>query len=397
MENFITESESKDPEIEIIISTLQEEAQSKLQSKDYKSAIIYLKKLEELLEAIMTQSGKLSHIEVFATLHNLAFCYQKLSDFSRTLIYIDACIYNLNTQNIFPQDAPEIQNKLKKVVYLSRMHIQACAVLSQLNNHRQALVHARKSIASALSSIKLTLKAAEQYSSSYTSYKSKGRKVPENLLHIMSLISIASPALKSLQLFISQQKTKKIQFIPSVLGVKDYTDWTFTIHLPDIMLLKALKIEELTDKTGIQLEFTKDVLIMKVCLLAVSYFCTSTELQFLQENEKEAKKLHQLALKVTNGFLPKESKLLMYLKDTLKDRFSSKNNNELAEDDINIKLINQTLPIIPERCMSLTPSHRFRKIIRKSDDRKSGGNIDLVLRKVYRSKSISRKKKTEIL
>lgn len=391
--NFGSDSEIKDVEVEEVLSTLQEEATLKLQTKDYKSAIIYLKKSEELLEALMTQSGKLIYTNVIFTLHNLAFCYQKISDFPKSLAYIDACIYNLNTHVIFPQDNPAIQNKLKKAGFLTKSHIQACAVLSQLGNHRLALTHARKSISFALSSVKLTLKAAGHYSSSYFGHKSKSRKIPDGLLHIMSLISIINPALNSLQQFISHQKTKKFHFIPSVLGVKDHTDWTFQIHLPDIMLIQPISMQELNDKTGIQLEFTKDAIIMKVCLLSISYFCASTELQFLQENEKEAKKLHELAVKAANGFLPKESKLLSHLKETLKNRFSIQAKVGKTEDDIGIRIIDKILPVLPDRCMSLTPSHRFRKVTKKSEFRKNGENTDLVLRKVYKSEVIDRKKR----
>jgi len=391
LSNFGSDSETKDAEISEILLTLQDEATLKLLSKDYKSAIIYLKKSEEILEALMTQSGKLIHPNVLFTLHNLAFCYQKISDFPKSLTYIEACIYNLNTQFIFPQENPVIQNKLKKSSLLTRAHIQACAVLSQLGNHRLALAYARKSITFGLSSIKLFLQAAGHYSSSYSSHKSKSRKVPDGLVHIMSLISILNPALNSLQQFISQGKTKKIRFIPSVLGVKDHTDWTYQVHLPDFMLVQSMSIQELNDRTGIQLEFTKDAVLMKVCLLSISYFCASTELQFLEENEKEAKRMHELAVKLANGFLPKESKLLVHLRETFKARFFIQAKVGKTEDDMGIQVLEKLLPVLPDRCMSLTPSHRFRKVLKRPGFEKKKN--DLVLRKVYKGESVERKKK----
>jgi hypothetical protein len=174
-----------------------------------------------------------------------------------------------------------------------------------------------------------------------------------------------------------------------VLGVKDYPDWTYSISLADIMLVQTVQLDEIQEKTSSALEFTKDILIMKVCVLSVSYFCTSTELQFLAEDGKEAKFLHKLAVKALEGFLPDESRLLVHMRETFKARFKAQG---VGNMEISTNL--EKLPSIPDRCTSLTPSHRVRKILRKGCGRqKTFGNLDLV-KNVYRSKSIDRKGKT---
>ena len=381
--------EAKPSDVESLLEILREEVLKRIELSDYKLAIQYLKKSEELLEAIMTQGQKLIYDEVLATLQNLAYSYQKICDFQRSVTYIDACIYNINTHPVFPVDLPDIQLKLKKSVYLAKSHIQACALLSQLSSHRLALLHARRAVQNATQVLKLTLKSAGQFSALYTSCKAKARKVSESLAHVMGILSLVNPALKSIEDFLHSHRGKKPRLIPSVLGVKDHPDWTYSISLADIMLVQTVQLDEIREKTSSAYEFTKDILIMKVCVLSVSYFCTSTELQFLSEDAKEAKSLHKLSIKVLEGFLPEESRLLVHMRETFRARYKAQ-----LPGHMEISTNFEKLPSIPDRCTSLTPSHRARRVLRKTCGRqKTFGNLDLV-KNVYRSKSIDRKGKT---
>jgi hypothetical protein len=387
-ESFSSSSEvqSKQDEIESLLQVLRDEVAKYLDQSDFKSSIIYLKKSEELLEAVMTQGKKLCYDEVLVTLQNLAFCFQKLCDFQRSLTYIDACIYNINTHPIFPQDLSDLHIKLKKAVYLSRCHIQACALLSQISSHRLALLHARRSMQSASQALKLTLKSAGHYSSIFKTQKCRSQKPGESLMHIMSILTMVNPALRSIEDLLENQKTTKGKLIPSILGVKDFPEWTFHVSLADVMLVQSTGIDEIREKSSIAVEFTKDILIMKLCVLAVSYFCTSTEMQFLKEDSKEARYLHKLAIKSLKGFLPNDSRLMVHLKETFKVRFGVKQKNGCE-----ISLDNEKLPLIPERVTCLTPSNR-RRVLRKSCGRqKTFGNLDSIVRSAYRSKSNEKK------
>jgi hypothetical protein len=51
------------------------------------------------------------------------------------------------------------------------------------------------------------------------------------------------------------------------------------------MYMTPLTQFELTNNLGLQAEFTKDHMFEKICLLAVGYFCISTELRFLNGSE----------------------------------------------------------------------------------------------------------------
>ena len=311
------------PENELfkILKNLQNESFNKFSKNDFKSAIIYLKKSEELLEAMMTQGGEIKHDEILVTLHNLGFCYQKLIDLNKSAAYIEACIYNASNFNVFSNDCTEAHCKIKKTSYLAKIHIQSCAVLSQIQNHKQALNHARRSLHSSLSMMNLTIKAAEVYSSTFFKLKKLRKSIPTASMHIHSILGLVGPSLKAISAFLKHGTLSKGGQIPSVLGVKEYPDWLLNMSLSDLMLMQPLSIEDLTDSTGIQSEFTKDFLIMKVCILAVSYFCVSTELQFLNISYEDAKKYHEKSLQLLLGFIPEQSPLFQHVNDSYIKRF----------------------------------------------------------------------------
>lgn len=317
----ILTEEAEESEFFRVLKTLQAEVLEKFAKNDYKSAAVYLKKSEELLEAIMTQGGEVHHAEVLVTLHNLAFCYQKLGDLVKSAAYLEACIYNINTFRVFSNDCSAGHYKLRQKVYLAKVHLQLCAVMSELQNHKQALVEARKAVNYSVSMMKLTLKAGAVYSSTFTKLKKQKKAVPNVSSHIFSIVSLANPALKSISHFMKHGKLLETHRIPSVLGVKSHSDWVESLSLTDMLLLQNLHLEDLSNSFSLQSELTKDFLIMKICIFATSFFCLSTELQYMRTEHEEAKKLHEKALTLLSGFIPSSTPLLKYFQEAYHKRF----------------------------------------------------------------------------
>ena len=59
---------------------------------------------------------------------------------------LDACLNQLSSptvEKLFKSDAPR---KLKRLKYECKIHMQICALLSQLNRHQEALCHAKRSV-----------------------------------------------------------------------------------------------------------------------------------------------------------------------------------------------------------------------------------------------------------
>ena len=58
-------------------------------------------------------------------------------------LHLEGCMLNL--QDCFPENLDDHPDeKVKKVKYECKAHMQVCALLSQLHRHKQALVHAEK-------------------------------------------------------------------------------------------------------------------------------------------------------------------------------------------------------------------------------------------------------------
>jgi tetratricopeptide (TPR) repeat protein len=333
----------------------------------------------------MTQGGQVKHDTVVATLHNLAVCYQKTGDLAKSAAYIEACIYNVSTYKVFNAGLREMHVKIKVASYLAKLNIHACAELSQLNDHRHALESAKKAVKFSISMIKLTLQSASSLSSSYTKHKNDGKKLLASTLNVLSIISLANPALRCFEHFLANGRIKTSFKLPSVLGVKDYPEWASQLSLKDLLLMQPLSVEDLQDPIGVQTEFTKDILLMKAAVLAVSYFCVSTELQFLQLEPETAEALHEKALKLIGAFFPEQSLLRMHLSESFRKRFRFSMNeivkSKQREEDgsLEFKEDEDRLPTIKERPASLTPKFKFKKIRRRASERpKTVSNFESV-------------------
>lgn len=393
----ITNDDEEVPEVELlkVLDTLRTETLLKFNKHEYKSAIVFLKKSEELLEAMMTQGGSIKHDEVLLTLHNLAFCYQKLGDLPKSAAYLEACVYNANTFNAFGKgNNSDLQVKIKKDLYLAKAHVQLCAVLSELQDHKQAVMHSRKALSYSVAMIKGTLKIAAVFSSNVSKSKKLRTSVPPPSKNALSVITLISPALRSLSNFMKNGKIIEINKIPSVLGVKGTSEWAQKVTLADILLMQSMEIGDLRDSISPQSEFTKDYLIMKICLFGASYFCHSTELQFLRMEKEEAQAYHEKALNLLSGFIPVESPLFTHIKDTYYRRFVPKieENAKYTEPEqdivINSGIGERKLPIIRERPASLSPAFKFKKIDRRINERpKTVTNFDSIMKSNNKYKS----------
>jgi len=59
------------------LSSLESQALLHIQNSDLQTALMVLKRSEEIMESISAQGGMLSSALVISILHNIAFCYQE--------------------------------------------------------------------------------------------------------------------------------------------------------------------------------------------------------------------------------------------------------------------------------------------------------------------------------
>jgi hypothetical protein len=77
-------------------------------------------------------------------------------------------------------------------------------------------------------------------------------------------------------------------------------------------------MQDIYTTSSIEYELSRELVLEKICFLAVSYFCVSTELRFIVQmkqddaavdpvaKRKESEYFHGKALDVAAGFLPSE-------------------------------------------------------------------------------------------
>ena len=384
----------QDIELFKLLDTLRTESILKFKRHEYKNALGLLKKSEKLLETVMTQDGSIKYDEVLLTLHNLAFCYQKLGDLPKSAAYLEACIYNASTFNVFDNGFSDLHAKIKKDLYLSKTHIQLCSVFSELQDHKQAAIQSKKALTSSISMIKGTLKIAAAFSSNVSKSKKLRQNAYSSSKNTLSVITITSPALRSLSNFMKNGKLPEITKTPAVLGVNGYSEWAQKVTLSDILLMQSMEIGDLRDSIPQQSEFVKDYLTIKICIFGVSYFCLSTELQILGIEKEEARAYHEKAINLLSGFIPSESPLLAHVKDMYFRRYAPKSEETgkyiETEQDIGISsgADGDKLPFIRERPASLSPAFKFKKFDRMINGRPNTvTNFDSIIKSSNKYKS----------
>ena len=69
--------------------------------------------------------------------------------------------------------------------------------------------------------------------------------------------------------------------LKNILGYLNQGEWTSKLSIGSIMQLQPVMMKDLLEQGKNELELTRESFITKVSLLAVSYFCYSTEIRFI--------------------------------------------------------------------------------------------------------------------
>lgn len=266
----------------------------------------------------------------------------------------------------------ELAWDIKQTKYQSIVHIQLCALLSQLGNHVEALAKAKQAARLARFSLEATIQAYKVLLGKYQQYKRKRTPVPEQLQQNYLLAQRAFPTLKCLEGFFSTGDIviEEDPQMRSVLGVKTFADWVYLLSISDMMVIQPLAVEDVKLKPLIRAEFAKDFMLHKIAHLAVAYFCISTELKFLRgkqafnpERDKDgyiliSEILHNKAVVLLEALFPAECPLVTHITQTYEKRFVS----ELHE--------------IPEAAESFRPIRKSSAKAKTSRPRKSTKSHD---------------------
>jgi len=117
-----------------------------ISKEQYDRALSLLQKAQTLLDRLMFQRNAMDRFLIQCTMHNMALCFQKMGALEECSLCLDACLTQISSpyvERLYKSDPPR---KLKRLKYECKIHMQVCALLSQLNRHQEALCHAKRSV-----------------------------------------------------------------------------------------------------------------------------------------------------------------------------------------------------------------------------------------------------------
>jgi len=175
-----------------------------------------------------------------------------------------------------------------QIRFSAKFHLQMCAVLSQNNNHTEALRHAKIASLMCEDNIVKTQVLFKQIQNEYNSKKNK-KQTNIKTNHIVESedytlyedkIKDAESIFTTLVRKIKQNKTiedekmseREKNFdnlrttVRKVLSVKGNDDWTCMLNIGNIMYLSALTVEDLDLESDPKFELLRDAIIEKVII-----------------------------------------------------------------------------------------------------------------------------------
>ena len=272
--------------------------------------------------------------------------FTRLGNLDKSSEYLKDCLvlykFVLNDLTFLP--------KLKKLKYVSKIHLQVCALLSQTNNHEEAHYHAKLAAHYSQQIIKELLIIAMANSN-------ENRRIlfekPQNTNFafvggIPSLIaSKLIPLLQELETkfvndyvdkilndnYIADSKAKQnkssineinnlnnknLEF-RNLFGYLPHEEW-INLNIGSIMQISPLTWSDLLSYIPYNLELSRELVLEAIAMLSVSYFSISTEKRFLAEvksleNEtyKKSEFFHAKSLEIACCFLPFETPLYLHI------------------------------------------------------------------------------------
>ncbi len=97
-----------------------------------------------MLEVVNLETSTRDKYIAFITYNNIAMCFQKLSMLDECTQYLKRCLDMFKNESFMPANCLAQRNRRLKIE--CKLRLQLCAILSQTQNHTEALARAKESV-----------------------------------------------------------------------------------------------------------------------------------------------------------------------------------------------------------------------------------------------------------
>ena len=341
-----------------IISRI-ERAIDLIESSEVEEGMNILKLCEERLELSSNIECDLKMI-IF---HNLALCFQLGEDYSECGNYLKQTIKVAKSRDLMLDI-----DKIRNMRYISMLYIQQGAIFSHLGEHDNSVQCAKN----AFSYISKAYQACVLSSSASS--------LPESLQSNLKTLEQCLSFLSGTMTRFPTNCHKIIQ--RTSLGVLHFTDWIYSFTINDLLDIKPLKYFEVKNSETFASEFSKDLMLQKICLLVTSCYLIATESRLLEEeNEvKKAKSWHLRAVDLGSALLPIETPLLQHVKSSFDKHYP-------GVTVVKPKIPKSKTPIKEKKIVS-----KSRTPVRSKNSSRKPGKIEVTTERNYFKEKLEQKK-----
>jgi tetratricopeptide (TPR) repeat protein len=122
-----------------VLLELNESALIYIQKEQFDNALLLLQKAHGVLDVVdMTRSSR-DQMIALQLFYNMAMCYQKLGQLEECSLCLETCLEQLDSKLYESLKDKSISQRINKLKLESRIHLQLCAIYSQLHRHKNAL------------------------------------------------------------------------------------------------------------------------------------------------------------------------------------------------------------------------------------------------------------------
>jgi hypothetical protein len=260
-------------EVTALLQELSKASLAAIHSQNYSGALELLRSSSDIIDAVISSGGSIEEHQVLVTLNNSACCLQRsglnrLSRNQEALWFIEACLFH--TKHVRSSSLLAAMRLLKYECFLL---LQACGLKSKLDQHSEALKAAQTALLKSLSLMKKLKGLAKKISMKANSAKSQGM-ISEKLANIQTISGNTLLIISDLDGLLKGLRSKTTR---SIMGREAHSEWALGLCLTDIMAVSPLAFEDFKRPLVLKSEFMSDRLLLKITLIAVSYYCIGVE------------------------------------------------------------------------------------------------------------------------